>query len=47
MSSLRPALFAAAILAAGPVLAWDSAKFEWLTPIVHPTHSYFTEYAID
>lgn len=32
---------------AGPALGWDSAKFKWLTPIVHPTHSYLTEYAID
>jgi hypothetical protein len=35
--------FCAAI---GPAAAWDSAKFEWLTAIVHPTHSYMTEYAI-
>jgi hypothetical protein len=28
-------------------VAWDSAKFEWLTKIVHPTHSYLTEFAID
>jgi hypothetical protein len=32
---------------ANPVSAWDSAKFKWLTPIVHPTHSYLTEYALD
>ena len=36
-----------AILSASPAWAWDSAKFKWLTPIVHPTHSYLTEYAID
>ena len=30
-----------------PALAWDSAKFKWLTTIVHPTHSYLTEYALD
>ena len=34
-------------LLATPALAWDSAQFEWLTPIIHPTHSYLTEYAID
>lgn len=34
-------------IAATPALAWDSAQFEWLTPIIHPTHSYLTEYAID
>ena len=40
--------FAAAFaLIATPALAWDSAQFEWLTPIIHPTHSYLTEYAID
>ncbi len=33
-------------IGAGPGLAWDSAKFKWLTSIVHPTHSYLTEYAI-
>ena len=33
--------------AAAPASAWDSAKFKWLTPIIHPTHSYLTEYAID
>ena len=38
---------ALSLLAAGPAVAWDSAKFKWLTPIVHPTHSYLTEYAID
>ena len=32
---------------ANPASAWDSAKFKWLTPIVHPTHSYLTEYALD
>lgn len=41
----------AALLLSGtlsaPALAWDSAKFKWLTEIVHPTHSYLTEYAID
>jgi hypothetical protein len=29
-----------------PVAAWDSAKFKLLTKIVHPTHSYLTEFAI-
>jgi hypothetical protein len=43
---------AATILAAGglagqPSMAWDSAKFEMLSKIVHPTHSYMTEFAID
>jgi len=37
----------ATLLVGSPVAAWDSAKFKWLTPIVHPTHSYLTEYAID
>lgn len=37
----------ALLLAAGPAAGWDSAKFKWLTPVVHPTHSYLTEYAID
>jgi len=41
------ALLAASALCAAPAMAWDSAKFEWLTSIVHPTHSYLTEYAID
>jgi hypothetical protein len=36
-----------ALLIASPSPAWDSAKFKWLTPIVHPTHSYLTEYALD
>lgn len=40
-------LAAAAVISTGSALAWDSAKFEWLTSIVHPTHSYMTEYAID
>ena len=45
---LAPALLAAcAGVLAGPAMAWDSAKFEWLTSIVHPTHSYMTEFAID
>jgi hypothetical protein len=35
------------LAATAPALGWDSAKFKWLTPIVHPTHSYLTEYAID
>src|SRR5436853_7667768 len=35
------------ILTASPAGAWDSAKFKWLTPIIHPTHSYLTEYALD
>lgn len=34
-------------LATSPAFAWDSAKFKWLTPIVHPTHSYLTEHALD
>ena len=40
-------VIAAAAVCAAPALAWDSAKFEWLTTIVHPTHSYLTEFAID
>lgn len=44
---MKPHLAVVFALAATPALAWDSAKFEWLTPIVHPTHSYLTEYAID
>ena len=40
-------ILALSLLAAGPALAWDSAKFKWLTPIIHPTHSYLTEYALD
>src|SRR5690606_8679114 len=44
-------MFAAALLSviavATPTSAWDSAKFKWLTSIVHPTHSYLTEFAID
>ena len=40
-------VLALSLLAAGPASAWDSAKFKWLTPIVHPTHSYLTEYALD
>jgi hypothetical protein len=46
----RRQLAAVLVLAAAfarPALAWDSAKFKWLTPIVHPTHSYLTEYALD
>lgn len=46
MRHLAVAAALAAILAASPAAAWDSAKFKWLTPIVHPTHSYLTEYAI-
>jgi hypothetical protein len=38
---------ATAAFAAAPALAWDSAKFEWLTDIIHPTHSYMTEFAIN
>ncbi|MEO8758355.1 MAG: hypothetical protein ABI398_11475 [Devosia sp.] len=41
------AVIALTLAAATPASAWDSAKFKWLTPIVHPTHSYLTEYAID
>lgn len=44
MKHLVAAAFA---LLATPSLAWDSAQFEWLTRIIHPTHSYLTEYAID
>lgn len=29
-----------------PADAWDSRKFKLLSTIVHPTHSYLTEYAI-
>lgn len=48
MTLRRPLLLALAfILAAAPAAAWDSAKFKWLTKIVHPTHSYLTEYALD
>jgi len=43
--ALAVALAAAAF--AAPALAWDSAKFKWLTPIIHSTHSYLTEYALD
>ena len=43
----RHLIAAALTLLASPALAWDSAKFEWLTPVIHPTHSYLTEYAID
>lgn len=32
---------------AAPAFAWDSAKFKSLAKIIHPTHSYLTEYAID
>lgn len=41
------AAIAAAFSFASPAAAWDSAKFELLTRIVHPTHSYLTEYAIE
>ena len=43
------AALAAAIVVAtlGPAAAWDSAKFKSLTAIIHPTHSYLTEYALD
>ncbi|MBI4923044.1 MAG: hypothetical protein HY834_14970 [Devosia nanyangense] len=50
MQRLVVGSFAAIVLAvawATPAAAWDSAKFKWLTTIVHPTHSYLTEYAID
>jgi hypothetical protein len=47
MLKRRMILAVAALMIAGPAAAWDSAKFEWLTPIVHPTHSYMTEFAID
>lgn len=43
----RVAAIAVLFLFASPASAWDSAKFEWLTTIIHPTHSYLTEYAID
>ena len=29
-----------------PAFAWDSAKFKLLSKVIHPTHSYLTEYAI-
>jgi hypothetical protein len=32
---------------AEPASAWDSRKFKFLSHIIHPTHSYLTEYAID
>jgi hypothetical protein len=41
------AALAAVLTVASPALAWDSARFELLTRIVHPTHSYLTEFAID
>jgi len=44
---LMAAIAALALALGSPAFAWDSAKFKWLTPIVHPTHSYLTEYAID
>ena len=48
MTFTRPlVVLAASILACLPAAAWDSAKFDWLTDIVHPTHSYMTEFAID
>jgi len=43
----RVAVVIAVCLASDSALAWDSAKFEWLTKIAQPTHSYLTEYAID
>jgi hypothetical protein len=48
MRRLKPAvaIALAAMAFAAPALAWDSAKFKWLTTIVHPTHSYLTEYAL-
>ena len=45
--TLVAGLLAASAAYASPSIAWDSAKFEWLTSIVHPTHSYMTEFAID
>jgi len=39
------ALFLFAALTA-PSSAWDSAKFKLLSKIIHPTHSYLTEYAV-
>ena len=49
MQHIRTGLVIVALSLAvtAPALGWDSAKFKWLTPIVHPTHSYLTEYAID
>lgn len=46
---IRQVMLAGTLLAvaSAPAFAWDSAKFKWLTEIVHPTHSYLTEYAID
>jgi hypothetical protein len=41
------ATIALSLALASPGLAWDSAKFKMLTRIVHPTHSYLTEYALD
>ena len=43
-SLLTLILFLSVTLAPGPALAWDSKS--WLNP-THPTHSYFTEWAID
>ena len=45
---MRRLVFAAAAVAVmlTPATAWDSAKFKWLTKIVHPTHSYMAEYAV-
>jgi hypothetical protein len=48
---MRRVAIVAAVIAAfsvvgSPAGAWDSARFELLTRIVHPTHSYLTEYAV-
>jgi hypothetical protein len=43
---LASATLIAALLAT-PAGAWDSAKFKWLTPIITPTHTYLTAYAVD
>jgi hypothetical protein len=52
MGRYRCALGALILIILGSVFAptafaWDSAKFKWLTKIVHPTHSYLTEFAIE
>jgi hypothetical protein len=46
---MRRILASLAVIAllSSPALAWDSAKFKFLSKIIHPTHSYLTEYALD
>jgi len=48
-TAVRMVLVLAALggLPVATATAWDSAKFKLLSRIVHPTHSYLTEYAID